>query len=257
MTGMSLTPTEIQRETGRLIRRLHAQIGEDIRRMRLDANVSVAALARATALDAAHLGRIEAGTAHPSTKAIAAIGVALGADLSVRYFPGARPQIHDRFQAPMIEALLRSLHRRWEPALEVLVTHPSRGVIDLVLTDLASELQVATEVQSDLRRLEHQIRRSREKAESLTARRMSGADEPVDLRVSQLLILRSTVRTRELARQYNATLRAAFPARAADAYASLTTPVAPWPGPAIVWIHLHGSKANLMRHPPPGVDLGR
>lgn len=254
---MSPTRTEIRRETARGLRGLNLRAGADIRRMRLDANVSIADVSRATGIDAAYLGRIETGRANPSNEVLIAIGVALGADLSVRYFPGARPQIHDRFQAPMIEALLRSLHPRWEPALEVLVTHPIRGVIDLVLADLASELEIAIEVQSDLRRLEQQIRWGREKAESLMARRMSGAGESTARRVSQLLILRSTVRTRELARQYNATLRAAFPARTADAYASLTTPAAPWPGPAIVWMHLHGSKANLMHHPPPGIDLGR
>jgi hypothetical protein len=75
--------------------------------------------------------------------------------------------------------------------------------------------------------------------------------------VSELLILRSTVRTRELARQFEATLRAAFPIRSADAIAALTAPEAPWPGSSIVWMHLHGTTASLMRHPPPGVALGR
>jgi len=34
-------------------------------------------------------------------------------------------------------------------------------------------------------------------------------------------------------------------------------PEAPWPGPSLVWMHLHGTTASLMRHPPPGVALGR
>lgn len=74
--------------------------------------------------------------------------------------------------------------------------------------------------------------------------------------ISQLLVLRTTVRTRALARQYEATLRLSFPARAADAHESLTG-FAPWPGAAIVWMHLHGSTVKSMRHPPPGVALGR
>lgn len=76
-------------------------------------------------------------------------------------------------------------------------------------------------------------------------------------RVSSLLILRSTVRTRELARTYRLTLEAAYPARSADVISALTTPRAPWPGPGIAWASHHGSKVSLMRHPPPGVDLDR
>ena len=56
MAMMNPTPTEIRRETGRHLRRINAQTGEDIRRMRLDANVSVAALGRATGIDPSHLG---------------------------------------------------------------------------------------------------------------------------------------------------------------------------------------------------------
>lgn len=132
---MGPTPTEIRRETGRRLRRLIAQTGDDVRRTRLDAGVTVATLARATGIDAAHLVRIEAGDAHPSNEALIAIGVALGADLSLRFFPGSGPRIHDRFQAPMVEALLRILDLRWRVELEVPITRPARGVIDLVLHD--------------------------------------------------------------------------------------------------------------------------
>jgi transcriptional regulator with XRE-family HTH domain len=247
---MTLTATAIRRETTRRVRWIETRIGEDIRRVRLDASVSLAALGRATDIDPAYIGRIEAGVEHPSLEVLAAIGVALGADLSVRYFAGAGPRIHDRFQAPMLEALLTDLHTRWRPELEVAVRNPVHGVIDAVLRDPVAGLAIATEVQSDLRRLEQQIRWSREKADGL-------ATLHADTYISQLLVLRSTVRTRELARRYDATLRAAFPARTAEAFAALTTPEAPWPGPAIVWMHLHGTTASLMRHPPPGVALGR
>lgn len=218
--------------------------------MRLDANVSVAELSRATAVAAGHLWRIEAGQANASLEVLIAVGVALGADLGVRYFPGSGPRIHDRFQALMVEALILSLDSRWRVQLEVPVTKPARGVIDVVLHDGTSPLVVATEVHSDLHRLEQQLRWGHEKAEGLAS--STGAP-----RVSELLILRSTVRTRELARQFDATLRAAFPARTAEAIAALATPEAPWPGPAIVWMHLHGTTASLMRHPPLGVALGR
>ena len=229
-------------------------LGEDIRRQRLDANVSLAAVSRATGISAQHLGRVESGKAHPSIEVLVAVGVALGADMNLRYFPGTGPRIHDRFQAPMTEALLRALHPRWQALLEVPINAPTRGVIDVVLHDCASAIAIAVEVQSDIRRLEQQIRWSHEKALGLRSREMytSGTERPV----SQLLVLRSTVRTRELARRFEAILQAAFPTRTAEAFAALTT-TAPWPGSAVVWMHLHGVDATLMRLPPNGVDVGR
>jgi len=244
---MAPTRTELLRETDRRLRRTYLHVGEELNRVRLDANVSVSALSRATGVDDAYIGRIEAGTARPSVEVLIALGLALGADLNIRLFAGAGPRLHDRFQAPMLEALLGSLSARWRVELEVPILRPARGVIDAVLRDRRSDLIVATEIQSDLRRLEQQLRWAHEKAEALGA---AGT-------VSQLLVLRSTTRTRELARRYEQTLRTAFPARTAEAVASLASVDLPWPGNAIVWVHLHGPKVAVMRHPPPGVAVGR
>ena len=254
---MTISRTEVARETARRMRRLGLQNGEDIRRLRTEAGVSLAKLAAAVGVHKSHIARIEANLVQPSLEVLTAIGVALGADLSLRYFPGIGPRLHDRFQAAMVETVLRSLDRRWESALEVPITHPSRGVIDLVLTDRAGPTIVACEVQSELRRLEQQIRWGTEKADGLSTR-LTGeglAEGPKD--VSRLLVLRSTVSTREIARRYHATLTAAFPARTGDVVLALTTATAPWPGPGIVWMHLHGSRTTLMSVPPPHVALGR
>ena len=253
----SRTRADVHRETDRGLRRLHLGIGEELTRIRLDANVSIAALSRATGVDDAYIGRIEAGVASPSIEVLIALGVALGADLNARYFPGTGPRIHDRFQAPMVEALPGSLSPRWRPELEVPIYRPSRGVIDVVLHDTMSPDAIATEVHSELRRLEQQVRWGREKAEGLLARLGAEAGGSDVRRVSQLLVLRSTSRTRELARYYNATLRTAFPARAADAHAALVGTAGRWPGAAIIWAQVHGSKVWLMRHPPPGIEVGR
>jgi transcriptional regulator with XRE-family HTH domain len=236
---------------------MHFGIGEDIARMRLDAGVSIRVLSRATGIDPAHIRRIEAGVAHPSLVVLIALGRALGADLSLRYFAGAGLRIHDRFQAPMVEALLRALHRRWRPELEVPVSEPSRGVIDAVLHDRPPGPTLAVELQSDLRRIEQQIRWGHEKAEGLRARLAFHEEQAEGPKVSQLLVLRSTIRTRELARQYQETLQAAFPARTSDAFAALTTAEIEWPGSSIVWMQLHGTRAWLMQRPPPGVAVGR
>lgn len=252
--AVSITPTAIRRTTTATLRRIERQVGEDIHRLRVDAGLPIAAVATATGHDASFLARIEAGTAHPSNAVLISIGVALGADLSLRYFPGTGPRIHDRFQAPMSEALLRGLDQRWQRQLEVLITKPARGVIDIVLSDASSTTTVATEVYSDLRRLEQQIRWSNEKADGLAAK-LASRDLPRD--VSRLLVLRSTAATRVLAREFETTLATAYPARAADVVAALTTPDRPWPGAGLIWMHLHGTKATLMHRPPPGVALGR
>lgn len=247
---MAVTSTAVRRDTSRRVRRMEIRVGDEIRRMRIDANVSLAALGRVTGLDPAYIGRIEAGLEHPSIEVLTAIGVALGADLSIRYFAGAGPRIHDRFQAPMLEALLVILHPRWRPELEVAVRTPTHGVIDVVLRDAAALTAVATEIQSELRRIEQQIRWGREKSDALA---LLGPGD----RVSQLLLLRSTRATRELARTYEQMLRVAFPARAVDAYAALAGDAMPWPGAAIVWVDLHGRTARVMERPPRGVSLGR
>jgi transcriptional regulator with XRE-family HTH domain len=254
---MILTRTAVARETSRRMRRLDLNTGEDIHRLRLDAGITVTELAYVVDIHRSHLARIEAGAARPSLEVLTAIGVALGADLSLRYFPGSGPRLHDRFQAPMLECMLGCLHDRWSSDLEVTVTQPARGVIDLVLTDRSSPVVVAAEAQSELRRLEQQIRWGTEKADGL-ASRLEREGRPVStMVVSRLLILRSTASTRELVRRYEATMSAAYPARTEDVIAALTTSGAPWPGPGIAWIRLEGEDATLLRHPPRGVSLGR
>lgn len=247
---MPLTPTATRREASRLLRRTELRLGDEIRRLRHDANVSLAAVGRAARIDPAYIGRIEAGVEHPSIEVLTAIGIVLGADLSIRYFTGAGPRIHDRFQAPMLEALLRILHPRWRAELEVAVRTPAHGVIDAVLRDAGARTVVATEAQSELRRVEQQIRWSREKAHAL-------ASNDPESRASQLLLLRSTQSTREIARVYEQTLRTAFPARAIDAFSALTRDGPPWPGAAIVWVDLRGRSVTVMDRPPRGVSLGR
>jgi transcriptional regulator with XRE-family HTH domain len=254
---MTITRAAVARETERRLRRLALGTGEDIRRMRLDAGLTQTELGGVAGIHRSHLARIEAGTARPSLEVLIAVGIALGADLGLRYFPGAGPRLHDRFQVAMVETVIRSLDPRWRAEVEVPVLRPARGVIDLVLTDRASPSIVAAEAQSELRRLEQQIRWSAEKADGLTDRLRGEGLLAAGDTASRLLILRSTLATRELARRYAATLAAAFPARTRDVVRALTTPNAPWPGSGIIWIRLEGERVTLIDGPPRGVSLGR
>lgn len=250
--------TRIRRDARQRSLELRRATGGDIRRMRLDAGLTCAAVARAAGIDPAYLAHIERGDQEARLEVVAAVGLVLGADLSVRLFPTTGPSIHDRTQAPMVEALLRDLDRRWTPSPEVPVLRPARGVIDLVIDDPRDDLVVAAEFQGQLRRLEQQLRWHREKEQSLPSARLwsfvsSSARDP---RTSRLLVLRSTRDTRMLAREFADTLRSAYPARAVDLVSSLRG-AAPWPGPGIVWMQVEGRVARLMDGPPRGVALGR
>jgi transcriptional regulator with XRE-family HTH domain len=230
-------------------RDLNERIGKQILGLREEAGVTQAELARCAGMAHSYLWKIEAGEAEPSTSVLLSIGSCLGADLSVRFFPGAGPRIHDRFQAPMVEALLRSLGSEWQGQPEVPVP-AARGVLDLVLRRRDGGLVLACECHSELRRLELAIRRLAEKADAL-AGQLEG-----DLAVSRMLLIRSTAATRSIARAYEATLAAAFPARSAEAFAAITGGV-PWPGPAILWVRLEAGRAEMLETPPRGVRLGR
>lgn len=139
--------------------------------------------------------------------------------------------------------------------LEVPVYRPVRGVIDLVAHDRAANLAVATEVQSQMRRLEQQVRWSNEKADALPSAGFWRFADPAP-RIERLLVLRSTRSNRELATRFAETLATAFPAASSEAYRALTTPYAPWPGSALLWATVDGDTARIFDRPPRGVSLG-
>lgn len=215
------------------------RLAEDLRRLCDDAGVSQARLAREAGVPASFLSRILHGEARPSVETYAALGAALGADLAARFYPNTGPAIRDRHQAPILEGLLGHIHPRWHPFTEVAVRRPSRGWIDVALYEPRERLLVATEIVSEINRLEQQIRWSSEKAESLPSwTGWPALDGPT---VSRLLIVRWTRATRAMAKTFPRQLAAAYPAHPADAIVALTG-TSPWPGPALVWARLdHGT----------------
>ncbi len=228
-----------------LLRRIGAEIAD----LRAEAGASQRALANCAGIDQGYLSRIEAGRASPSIEVIASISSCLGADLGVRLFPTTAPLIVDRFQAPMIEALLQITGSQWRAKPEVPVP-AARGVIDLVLKRRLDGLRVACECHSELRRLERVLRRASEKVQALGAI-LGGRGA-----VSSLLLLRSTVHSRSVAATYGQTLEAAFPARSLDVLHALAGDAA-WPGPAIVWARVERGRAQILERPPRGVRVGR
>lgn len=222
----------------------HRTLAEDLVRLREDAGVSRSLLARASGVDLRYLARIENGGSAPSMETYQRLASALGADLHARLYPNTGPAIHDRHQARMLEVLLATLHPRWTPIVEIAVHRPSRGWIDLGLHDGAASLFVATELQSELRRIEQLIRWSAAKATALPS--WDGwaqlGDAPA---ISRLLVVRWTRATRAVSVELSQQLRLAYPAHPADALASLGGTVS-WPGPSILWVRLDGERSRIV-----------
>lgn len=252
VTGSRKRPRTL---AGRTATRLRGQVGTQIREFRTDAGISLRRLADEAGVDHGFLARVERGSREPSISALAAIADALGADLSVRLYPNTGPRIRDHIQARIIEELLRIAHPRWRRFAEVPVYRPARGRIDVVMHDPGAAVMVAMEVHSQVRRLEQQLGWARLKAESLPSadlwRRLDR--EPA---VRQLLVLRNTRVTRELARSFESTLRASFPARAADVFAAVTSD-GEWPGNGLLWADVIHGAGRILDRPPRGVMLGR
>jgi transcriptional regulator with XRE-family HTH domain len=215
-----------------LSKRVRSSIGADVARLREDAGLSRAELGRGAGVDSSYLRRIEDGGVEPSVTTYARLAVALGGDLALRLYPQTGPTLRDRHQARIAEALLRSAHPRWHPYLEIAVRYPSRGWIDVGLHDGRDAIFVATEIQSEIRRLEQLVRWASEKTASLPS--WEGFAQLGSPAVSQLLIIRDTRTTRAVARGFRRVLGAAYPANAEDALDAISGPVN-WPGSAILW----------------------
>jgi hypothetical protein len=114
---------------------------------------------------------------------------------------------------------------------------------------------VATEVHSQIQRLEQQLGWAQLKAESLESADLSRSFGNTPL-ASRLLVLRSTRPTRELASRFEVTLRSAYPAPSGEVHAALVGD-APWPGAGILWADVTGERTRILATPPSGVRLGR
>ena len=258
-THVRVPRTSLRTSTGHDAAEVRRRLGLEIRRLRLDAGLSVRTVAVAAGIDHGYLSQIETGQREPSFAVLIAIGRILGADLSVHLYPNTGPAIHDRIQAPMGEAVLRMAGPRWKRLIEVAVRRPARGFIDIVLVKPVEPAIVAVELHSDLRRIEQQVRWAAEKADSLSsadAWPMVVASMDQVPRVSRLLVLRSTPRTRTLAREFAATLGSAYPSPASEVFTSLTGN-ARWPGDGLLWCRVEHGKAELLPNPPRGVAIGR
>jgi hypothetical protein len=119
------------------------------------------------------------------------------------------------------------------------------------LHDPVRHQAVVTEVHSQLRRLEQELRWGQAKAEAIAS------TLPPATQMCRLLVLCSTETNRRLVALDPHVFSAAFPARAADAYDALHRSTEPWPGHALLWAHVERGSATILRTPPRGIPVGR
>jgi hypothetical protein len=187
------------------------------------------------------------------------VALAFDADLRLRVFANTGPRLRDRFQAPMIEALLGIVSPAYDRHLEVPVHRPVRGVIDLVLAAIAFGRIVTVEAQSEIRRLEQELRWAAEKSDALPSTALWPAltASTTTPTISRVLLLRSTQATRALAREFAATLAAAYPANPSELIAALRNPAVPWPANGLLWARVEHGRAVILDGAPRGVAIGR
>jgi transcriptional regulator with XRE-family HTH domain len=237
--------TRLQLEADRRTANLRRSLAADLRRLREDAGLSRVAVAAAAGVDPTTVSKVEAGQFDPTLELYGRLSMALGADLHARPYPSTGPPIHDRHQARMAELLIRTLHARWTVTPEVAVRRPARGFIDAVLFDPVEHVLVATELESDLRRIEQLLRWSQEKAASLpSADGWSTWARGREPRMSRLVVVRATRANRLIAADARRQLHEAFPSDPRDALEALAS-AAPWPGPTLVWARLDGPRPRL------------
>ena len=225
-----MTRTRLQLEADRHAATLRLRLVEDLRRLRDDAGVRQADVARVAGVSPSLLSKLEAGECRPTLETYARIAAALGADLATRVYPQTGPRIRDRHQVRgWPRYVISALHPRWQVTPEVAVRSPVRGWIDLALHDPGARLVVAGELESELRRLEQLIRWSAQKADAIGRIAAAGG---------------ATRHNRDVAAAARRLLREAYPADPRDALEAITG-TATSPGPALVWARIDRGRADL------------
>ncbi len=211
------------------MRRLRQQAqrnGEQLRNLRLRANVSQAAVARAIGVDRSVISRLEAGDPSVGLATRFVAGELLGAEIALSTFSVDSPRIYDRAHARLVERLVRAAHGQWQVQPEAPVPGPGRRSVDLRID--GPEDIVLCEVESKLHRVEEIVRECTSKANDIAAI-ANGR------RVHVVLVLPPTRHNRAVVEAARETLRHVFPHGSPELLAALTGG-GPWPGSGILWL---------------------
>lgn len=221
---------EIVRNGMRRLRQQAQRNGEHLRLLRLRANASQAAVARAIGVDRSVISRLEAGDPSVGLGIRFIAGELLGAEVGLPVYSVDSPRIYDRVQARIVERLVRLAHSQWRVTPEAQVPGPARRSVDLRL-DGGDDIALL-EVESRLTRLEETLREYRSKADDVTA-------ASAGRRVHVVLVLPPTRHNRAVVAAARETLRHVFPIESSRLLTALTGG-GPWPGSGILWLGAGG-----------------
>ncbi len=217
----------VEREAVRLARLDALRIAEELRQLRLELNVSQAAVARIVGVSQSVLSDLERGDPTAGLEVRRRVAIALGADLRVAVYPGATPLLHDAGHARIIERILKRRHRRWRAEQEARVPGPGRASTDVRLS--AGGTIVLIEVETRVRRWEATIRRCFEKRDRVRD------SAPPGTSVFAVLCLPPTRHHRRLIAEFAESVRSAFPAPPNQLRRALEDGL-DWPGDGILWM---------------------
>jgi transcriptional regulator with XRE-family HTH domain len=201
------------------------ELRREVRNARLTAGVSQASVAGATGRSRQWVSDVERGIVRDLTlRQAARLAAAVGLDLGVRVYPGAR-RLKDVAQVRILERFLEQLRPMWQVSLEVpIMSDPrDRRAFDAVLRRRGTV--VAVEAFSRLRDLQAQSRAAHLKVEAAGS-----------TRVQRLIVVLGRTRSnRHALADAGPVARDAFPVSTRAAMAALRAGQAP-PADAIVFI---------------------
>jgi transcriptional regulator with XRE-family HTH domain len=208
-------------------RRIMAERGLELRTARIDRGLTLAEVARATAMSASKVSRIERGMASQLTVIdMARLHAVVGLELSVRAYPGGRP-IRDVAQTVLLAHFRDHLHRSIRWSIEVPLPIPGdQRAWDAVIAGGGPNARTTWRFGVEAETAPHDVQAL---ARRLSLKARDGAVHGV------ILLLPTTRRTRDFLREAGALLSADFPVAGPHALESLAAGTAPT-GNAIVVI---------------------
>lgn len=222
------------RDAERALRHESRRAADELRRMRLRAGVSQAAVAAAAGTTRSLVCRLEQGDPVVALRTRFRVAAVLGADLRLAAYEGSGALIRNSIQAAIVEELLRSRAPRWRPSVEAAVPGPGRRSVDLRLDGPTDTILI--EVETRVGSLEEIVRELHAKRRAFVDAAATGGR-----RVHVALALPVTRRHTTLVKAHPEIVRAAFPASSAAIRSALTSPSQLWPGDGLLWVRRPGA----------------
>src|SRR5919108_886723 len=191
----------MSREANRTARRVASRLGEEVRLARGTLALTLADVGRLARVSASTVRRVEDGDANVQLSTMAAVGGAVGLDLSGRFYPARAPSLRDTGQFEIADHLRTIAHPRWRPALEVVVDEHGRAADEVFF---GTDEIIHAEIERRLNDFQAQLRAANVKREALAARHQRP--------VRRLLVIEDTERNRRIAAAHAHLIRAELPA---------------------------------------------